>query len=116
MGWREQVALLQETVVRVFSDAQDPELFNYTPSGLATVQLLGVYRDKHTYVDTRTTVQVSSEQPTLDVRAAALPRAPLRDDVVAAVATRFAGRTWRVVDAQGDGEGLWKLFLVQTSP
>lgn len=116
MGWREQVALLQGTCVRTFSEAEDPELFTYTPTGLAPVQVRGVFRDAHTYVDSRTTVLLSTEKPTLDVREADLPRAPRQDDTVAALAARFNGATWRVVDVQSDGEGMWKLMLVQTSP
>lgn len=116
MGWREQVALLQRAAVRTFASGADPERFTYTATGLAPVTVFGIFREAHTYVDPRTTVAVSTDQPTLDVIAADLPRAPRIDDTVAALAARFGGRTWRIVDAQGDGEGMFKLFLVQTSP
>lgn len=116
MGWRELVALTQGTAVRTFSDGAEQERFTYTAAGFSPVAVSGVFRDPHVYVDTRTTVQVSTDQPTLDVRLVDLPRAPRRDDVVTALASRFAGRSWRVVDAQGDGEGMFKLFLVQVSP
>lgn len=116
MGWREQVALLQRSAVRTFASGADPERFTYTAAGFAPVAVSGVFREAHAYVDPRTTVAVSTDQPTLDVIAADLPRAPRIDDQVAVRVARFGGRTWRVIDAQADGEGMFKLFLVQTSP
>lgn len=111
MGWREQIALVQGACVRTFADGADPEQFLFAAAGFAPVPVLGVYREAHTYVDPRTTVAVSTTQPTLDVRQSDLPREPKRDDLVTALAARFGGRRWRVSDAQGDGEGIWKLFL-----
>jgi hypothetical protein len=115
MGWRESLALLQGSCQRTFS-----ERFQYTAAGFSPVAVSGIFRDPHTYVDLRTTVQVSSTLPTVDVLRIDLPRDPLKGDVVTAVDDRgpsyVAGTMWRVVDAQHDGEGIWKLFLQQVSP
>lgn len=111
MGWREQIALLQGTAKRTFS-----ERFQYTAAGLAPVAVSGIFRDPHTYVDPRTTVAVSTTLPTVDFLRADLPRDPLRGDVVTALEPRLSGRSWRVTDAQHDGEGVWKLFLQQVTP
>lgn len=116
MGWREQVALVQDACVRTFADGGDQEQFEYTAAGFAPVTVFGIYRDAHTFVDPRTTVQVSTVQPTLDVRRIDLPRDPKSNDQVEALMPRLAGRIWRVVDAQSDGEGMFKLFLVQKTP
>lgn len=116
MGWRELIALVQGTAVRTFANGDDQELFTYTAAGFAPVSVLGIFRDPHTYVDTRSTVQISTEQPTLDLARADLPAVPKQDDTIAAAVPRLAGKTWRVIDAQSDGEGMYKLFLVQTSP
>ena len=115
MGWREQVALVQGTAVRTFAaDGDASETFIYTATGFPPVTVLGVFRDAHTYVDARTTVQVSTVQPTLDLMRADLPREPRTNDTVESVVPRFQGRIWRVSDSQHDGEGIYKLFLIQT--
>lgn len=113
MGWRELVALTQESVVRTFSDGQEPERFTYTAAGGQTpVVVSGVFRDPHAFMDMRSEVDLSTTQPTLDVRNAELPVKPRAGDVVEALASRFSGRRWRVTDVVGDGEGMSKLFLV----
>lgn len=119
MAWREQLDLLQGHAVRTFAGAgsAEPEQFDYTGAGQpAPVRVLGIYRDKHTYVDTRTTTQVSTEQPTLDVIEANLGYRPQIRDRVTSPAPRHAGKTWEVVDHNSDGEGMWKLFLKQVAP
>lgn len=115
MGWRDSIALLQGSVLRTFS-----ERFQYTAAGFSPVAVSGIFRDPHTYVDLRTVTQVSTTLPTVDVARVDLPREPLKGDTVTALddrpASYVSGTVWRVVDAQHDGEGLWKLFLQQVSP
>lgn len=108
MGWRDLVANVQNTSARTF-----PEPVLYTPEGLTEIAINGIFREPHVATDLSNAVEVSSEQPTLDVVLADLPQDPsskpnsLGDRVVI---SRLSSR-YRVIDVQPDGEGMAKLFL-----
>jgi hypothetical protein len=108
MGWQEMKANLQGTAKRTYK-----ETVLYTPQGLAAISVIGIFREPFVGVDLSAEMEITSEQPTLDVQLADLPQAPSAlpgglGDRLVLVRTSIR---YRVVNAQNDGEGMTKLFL-----
>jgi hypothetical protein len=108
MGWRELTANLQGTAKRTYK-----EEVLYTPQGLAEITVLGIFREPFVGIDVSAEMEVTSEQPTLDIQLSDLAQSPSAlpgglGDRLVLVRTTIR---YRVVSVQNDGEGMAKLFL-----
>jgi hypothetical protein len=103
MGWREQIEALQGAAVRTFT-----EPVTYSPAAGGSLELTGIFRQSHIGVDPGMSIEVSSENPVLELRASDLPAGPNRADRVVIRSVRY-----RVADHIEDGEGMLSLELIE---
>ncbi len=103
MNFANLVSSAHDTIKRTFG-----EEVTFEPLSGGSFVVLGIYNDRHTFVDPDTEQLVSSNIPTLGVKLADLTQAPSKGDVAV-----VRGKRYVVRDNREDGEGWLHLFLYE---
>jgi hypothetical protein len=84
------------------------EVCEYEPLSGGSFSISGIFNDRHVFVDPNTEQVVSTIQPTLGVKLADMPAAPVKGDKVTLRNVQYVVR-----DSREDGEGWLHLFMYE---
>jgi len=102
-GFDKLTSVVHNTIKRTMGEDAD-----YEPLSGGSFSIVGVFNDRHVFVDPQTEQVVSSNQPTLGVKRADMPADPVKGDKIT-----FREKRYTVSDSQEDGEGWIHLFLYE---
>ena len=101
MSWLTIPELILGNCLNVFGEA-----VVYTPSGLSSVSITGIFDNLYEVIDPNTGAIITATQPILGLRNSDLAQLPRQDDTL-----NVRGQDYRVKEVQVDGQGGSKLFL-----
>lgn len=114
MSWAERTARVQKAATRVFRE--ENVFLDFYGIGPSSEPVPAIYREPHVAVRTDVEAEIQSSRPTLDIRRADLPRDPNPPEIrETADHVIVRGERFRIDESQEDGEGMLKLFLVETN-